>query len=268
MNVMISLALIALTLFLVWAGFLFILSATNPESRSKAKGMLLNAFIGLFIVLSAWLIVDFIMKKLYGDGTAAFGPWNKILVLDGSQCIEKQDPTKITGLPGVIGVAVNGVGGSSSGGGGATGYQVGSGNNCPAADPASMVTFPASATSGAAEKATPSTVQNFLAMRAAALKDGIDLKVTDGYRSESEQVSLWNQRASIGQVAKPCSLPDGTGSNHNSGVALDLQIAGCSKSGAGCSSSRAYQWLVTNGGKWNFRNDLPSDRIHWSPSGY
>ena len=126
MNVMISLALIALTFFLVWAGFLFIMSATNPESRSKAKGMLLNAFIGLFIVLSAWLIVDFILKTLYDPSDKKFGPWNKILVLDGSQCIEKQDPKAITGLPNAIGIAVNGVGGTGGTGGGA-GTPVGGG---------------------------------------------------------------------------------------------------------------------------------------------
>lgn len=267
MNVMISFAVLAMTLFIVWAGFLFVMSATNPESRSKARSMLINAFIGLFIVLAAWLIVDFIMKQLYDNG-GKFGPWNKILSVSGDTCIVAHTIKPISGLPSVVGTTVTGVTGVSGGSsGGASGYEVGSGHNCPAANPSSMVTFPASATSGSAERATPTTVQNFLAMRADALKVGIDLKVTDGYRSEAEQVSLWNQRASIGQVAKPCSVPGGTGSNHNSGVALDIAIPGCGKTGD-CNSSKAYQWLKTNGGRYNFYNNLPgTDNVHWSPSG-
>lgn len=122
MNVMISLAVLAMTIFIVWAGFLFVMSATNPESRSKARGMLINAFIGLFIVLSAWLIVDFIMKQLY-DGGGKFGPWNKILsTSSGSLCIEKHDPVAITGLPGVV--PINIVNGTSGNGGGTSGGTV------------------------------------------------------------------------------------------------------------------------------------------------
>lgn len=119
MNVMISLAIIFMVFFIVWAGFLFVMSATNPESRSKARSMLINAFVGMVIVLAGWLIVDFVMKTLYGGGT--FGPWNKILQIndpDGS-CIIAKTPQPIQGLPGVVGAVVNGgsTGGSSGGGG-------------------------------------------------------------------------------------------------------------------------------------------------------
>lgn len=127
MNVLISFAVVVMSLIIAWAGFLFVMSAANPESRSKARSMLINAFIGLAIVLSAWLIVDFIMKHLYSESTkTSFGPWNKILVLDGSQCIEKVDVSGIAGLPGLIGVAVNPAGtGSDASGGGATSIPVG-----------------------------------------------------------------------------------------------------------------------------------------------
>lgn len=265
MNVLISFAVVVMSLIIAWAGFLFVASAANPESRSKARSMLINAFIGLFIVLSAWLIVDFIMKHLYGDGSTAFGPWNKILVLDGSQCIDVNNNLgKIEGLPGVVGIGVNGVAGGTAGGG-ASGYEVGSGHNCPAADPSTMKAFPSSVTSGGPESATPATVENFLAMRAEALKTGIDLKVTDGYRSEAEQIILWNRYGhDTSQVAQPCTLR-GHGSNHNSGVALDLTI-GCAKTNSSCSSPQ-YKWMKANGARWNFRNSLPTDTVHWSPSG-
>ncbi len=88
-NTGISIGIFFFVIILAWAGFLFIASATNPEMRSKAKAMLLNAAIGLLIILSAWLMVDFIMKALYSgpDGTEGkFGPWNSILG-DGPACV-------------------------------------------------------------------------------------------------------------------------------------------------------------------------------------
>lgn len=265
-NLGISLGIVFVTLFLIWAGFSFIMSATNAEARGHAKKMLTNAVIGILIVLSAWLIVDFIIKTVAG-GETTFGPWNSILQFGDEACIKSQPIKPIAGLPGLGGAIINDgvIGGPATGGGGGA-PSGGTGGNCPAADPSGMVSFPSSVVLGAAERATPSTVQNFMAMRAAALKAGFDIKVTDGYRPEQEQVSLWNQRASIGQVAKPCSL-GGNGSNHNSGVALDLSIPGCRKTGS-CASSGAYQWLKANGANYGFRNSLPgTDNIHWSPSG-
>lgn len=85
MNLGISLAVVVATIIIAWAGFLYIASSTNPESRSKANKMLLSAVIGLMIVLSAWLIVDFVMKTLYGG---QFGPWNTILTGGGDDCIK------------------------------------------------------------------------------------------------------------------------------------------------------------------------------------
>jgi hypothetical protein len=120
MNAMISVGVVAMVLVIAYAGFLFILTPTNPESRSKAKSVLGNAVIGFLIVLSAWIGVDFIMKLLY-DGGGKFGPWNKILtVTDTSICIEAVEPSKIAGLPGLVDIGVNGVAigtGASSGGG-------------------------------------------------------------------------------------------------------------------------------------------------------
>lgn len=86
-NFIIGLAVIFATLIIVWGGGLYILSPVNPENRSTANKMLMNAVIGLLIVLSAWLIVDFIMKTLYGG---QFGPWNTILLgTEGQACIEE-----------------------------------------------------------------------------------------------------------------------------------------------------------------------------------
>ncbi|MBU1292953.1 pilin [Patescibacteria group bacterium] len=110
MNIMISLSIIVATIIIAWGGALYIFSSANPESRSTANKMLINAAIGIMIVLSAWLIVDFVMKTLYGG---QFGPWNTILTGTGDDCIQKRDtqPLADTIRP------VTGGGGGGGGGG-------------------------------------------------------------------------------------------------------------------------------------------------------
>lgn len=102
-NFGISLGIIAATLALVYAGFVWMTSGGNPEARNKGKDMLLNVLIGLVILLSAWLVVDFVMKTLYNpdittsDGKK-FGPWNSILQGKANdQCIVAKKPSPISG---------------------------------------------------------------------------------------------------------------------------------------------------------------------------
>ncbi len=88
-NAGISFGILIFVIMMAWGGFLFITSAVNPESRNTARKMLGNAALGLLIILSAWLMVDFVMKTLYSgpDGTKGkFGPWNSILG-DGPACV-------------------------------------------------------------------------------------------------------------------------------------------------------------------------------------
>lgn len=241
----VSIGVIIIVLVIAYAGFLFMFTAANPENRSQAKKMFWNAVIGLAIVLGSWLIVNTLLGALGAGGVESTTSG----LAGGSQCIKKEDtPTGTPGGP----VITPGPGGE--------------GNNCPAADPSTMVAFPAEATSGATEYATQAIVNNFLALRAAALADGVDIKVVDGYRSDAEQVQLWYQNGQNTKVvARPCSLGGG-GSNHNSGLALDLTV-GCGKSDSSCNSPQ-YQWLREHAGQWNFYNDLPQDIVHWSPTGH
>jgi hypothetical protein len=48
----------------IYAGFLYIGSAGNPNNKSKAKKIIKNALLGYLIILSAWLVVDTILKGL------------------------------------------------------------------------------------------------------------------------------------------------------------------------------------------------------------
>ena len=245
-----TIAVLIVVLVITYAGILLVFTATNPENKSKAKSMLINAAVGLVIALGAWLIIDKVLESL---GAGGIDETTRVIGTGGSACVVAQDP--ITEPP--EGTDPSPITPGPGGGG--------SGANCPVPAASGMVAFPAEATSGETEYATPSTVENFLAMRAAALADGIDIKVTDGYRSEAEQVQLWYRYSQdTSQVARPCTLGGG-GSNHNSGVALDLTV-GCRKTNSSCDSAQ-YRWLKANGSRWGFNNNLPTDTVHWSPSG-
>jgi hypothetical protein len=120
-NFSITLGVVAATLAFVYAGFTWMTSGGNPEARSRGRSMLLNVFIGLFILLTAWLVVDFIMKQLYNESN--YGPWNSILVAGSEdQCIVPSKPAAIGGILGhAITGELGGTGGQLGTGGGATG---------------------------------------------------------------------------------------------------------------------------------------------------
>ncbi len=102
-NFGITIGLVAFTFMLAYAGFVWMTSGGNPEKRNQGRSMLLNVVIGLVIVLTAWLVVDFVMKELYSGDNASkdFGPWNSILAdSTGTMCIEETKPTKIGGILG------------------------------------------------------------------------------------------------------------------------------------------------------------------------
>lgn len=85
-NVGISLGIIFATLVIAYAGILFIVSPLHAHNREMARTIMLNAVIGLAIALSAWLIVDFVMKTVYNENSE-FGPWNTIISASGSRCL-------------------------------------------------------------------------------------------------------------------------------------------------------------------------------------
>jgi len=96
MNVLVSLGVLAVVFFIAWAGFLMITGGSNPANRTKAKNRMLNAVIGLVVILGAYIIVDTVMKVLYNPNTAleagTFGPWNAIFAGDESNyCLDKND---------------------------------------------------------------------------------------------------------------------------------------------------------------------------------
>ncbi len=58
------------------AGLKIVMSGGDSHARSDAKEMFTNVLVGFLILLSAWLIVDTVMKSFVD--TSEFGPWNQI----------------------------------------------------------------------------------------------------------------------------------------------------------------------------------------------
>lgn len=74
------------------AGFGLITSRGNTSALEAAKSKFVNAVIGLLIMMSAWLLIDFMMKNLLVGGSLAavstgWGPWNQL------QCTTQSVPT-------------------------------------------------------------------------------------------------------------------------------------------------------------------------------
>jgi hypothetical protein len=98
------------------------------------------------------------------------------------------------------------------------------------------------------------TAQAFGAMRAAAASSGVHISVVSGFRTMDQQRYLYNLYLSgRGNLAARPGY-----SNHQSGLALDLNTSG----------SGVYNWLSRNGSRYGFRRTVPSEVWHWErPAG-
>ena len=61
----------------VWAGGLYLTSAANPSGVTKARSLFFNVFVGLLIILGAWVVIDTLMRVLVGS-PHQIGPWFSI----------------------------------------------------------------------------------------------------------------------------------------------------------------------------------------------
>ncbi len=68
---------LAAVMMLMYTGFKMVVSQGSSEAMGEAKGMLTNLVIGFVIFISAWLIVDTILKMTI-DPASDFGPWNEL----------------------------------------------------------------------------------------------------------------------------------------------------------------------------------------------
>lgn len=227
MNAAISFGIIICVIVIAFAGILWLLTPTNPENHSQAKKVLTNAVIGLLIILSAWLIVDFVMKILYSGADnqqGKFGPWNQILT-GGDVCVVKASTTPL--FTGSI-TAVPGQGGSSGSGG-----DTGSGGSCTIptnqGNPCSVTRLQQTCFSSRANDASRLCMLESNGGQA-AVKSGSDK--LNGGSGPSYSVGLWQINLTLHKVGglncpdaftKKCAVGEGT-------------LVGSSKPGA-CNSS-------------------------------
>lgn len=113
MNAAISFGILVVVFVLVIGGIMLVLSPVSAENRSKAKKIITNALVGILIVMSSWVVVDFVMKLLYDADNAALGPWNSILV-GGDACVKVDEDLK----PLFSGILSGAIPGQGTGGGG------------------------------------------------------------------------------------------------------------------------------------------------------
>lgn len=96
------------------------------------------------------------------------------------------------------------------------------------------------------------TANAFAQMQEAARKEGVYLRVVSGFRSYEEQQYLY--RCYVNCSCNSCNLAAPPGySNHNSGVALDLNTH----------EPGVYRWLARNAARFGFERTVPSEDWHW-----
>gem|GEM_PF-990001 len=65
---LIGILMIVFAIITAYAGFGLVTSGGNPAAKTEAKQKLINAFIGLIIVLAAWILVDTLMRAILAGG--------------------------------------------------------------------------------------------------------------------------------------------------------------------------------------------------------
>lgn len=72
-NFLLSWSALVAMLFIVWAGWNMIGAGGNEETVSTAKTIFKNAIIGFFMIMASFVLLNFIVGLLTGDGTIRAG---------------------------------------------------------------------------------------------------------------------------------------------------------------------------------------------------
>ncbi len=74
----IYLAVFLSAVLFAWAGFKHMTAGGSPDQIHQANKVFSAVFIGLIIILSAWLIVGTLLSVIAGGGPTPTMPWNQI----------------------------------------------------------------------------------------------------------------------------------------------------------------------------------------------
>ncbi|MGQ0651796.1 MAG: M15 family metallopeptidase [Betaproteobacteria bacterium] len=104
------------------------------------------------------------------------------------------------------------------------------------------------------------------AMKAAALADGIVVRIVSAFRSIDRQVEIVRAKLDRGQSLENIlcvSAPPGF-SEHHSGRAVDLTTDGVAPLEEEFEQTDAFRWLAANAGRFGYALSFPRD----NPNGY
>lgn len=108
---------------------------------------------------------------------------------------------------------------------------------------------------------TPATAQAWWSMQAAALNDGIELKIASAYRASSRQVELIQKKLDAGiaiadilQVLAPPGC-----SEHHTGRAVDIFTSGGPVVTEEFETTAAFIWLNDHASEFGFTLSFPRD---------
>ncbi len=74
-NWALAIAFIAAVIMLIYGGFLYITSAGNTDNATKGKTAIVNALIGIVIIVLSYIIVQIVYRFVAGQGTGGvLGP--------------------------------------------------------------------------------------------------------------------------------------------------------------------------------------------------
>jgi len=261
---LIGVILVLFAVLVVVAGFGLVTAQGNPAAVTDAKSKFTNAFIGLLIVLSAWIVVDTLMRALVGGSgeIQGFGPWSSIECGSQSEAetinrslgtfeqidIVTVSPDPAGGCP--VGYLLDASGSCaflsgpvlpSVGGICPVGYTFDAFGDCeltaisvtpPSQGGGSNCGFDESSlvpiSGEAGQRAVAGVASRYVSMRDTGRARGINISLNSSYRSDVRQTQLWDgcpRCQNEGTVARPCSR-GGNGSRHTSGVALDIASSG------------------------------------------
>lgn len=102
------------------------------------------------------------------------------------------------------------------------------------------------------QKVEVQSANAYYQMAQAAANDGVGIVVVSGFRTNAEQIELYN--CYINCNCNECNQAAAPGwSNHQSGHAFDLNTA----------ASGVYDWLNAHGGDWGFTETVDGEPWHW-----
>jgi len=119
--------------------------------------------------------------------------------------------------------------------------------------------------------------QAYLTMRDAALKDGIKLKISSGFRSPYDTINTKSEKGVTVKASSQKYLYDSYKagkpgfnlaaepgkSNHGNGIGFDLNTGGSSEKRFSNVNRNIYEWLVKNSWKYGFVRSVKKEEWHY-----